>query len=95
MAIFHDGATDSLATSVLNSIEWRIRYNVLEGSCPDSHAFRQVIPGAVDADGIGVESGSFQIESAPIAGEQTTTISWHSDEGELRFRIVEVTPPQD
>ncbi|MDF5729744.1 MAG: hypothetical protein PUP92_17480, partial [Rhizonema sp. PD38] len=29
MAIFYDGATDSLATSVLNSIEWHIRYNVL------------------------------------------------------------------
>ncbi|MDF5733410.1 MAG: hypothetical protein PUP92_36890, partial [Rhizonema sp. PD38] len=87
MAIFFDGATDTLATSVLNSIEWRIRYNVLSGSCPDSHAFRQVVPNAVDADGIGVESGSFQIESAPIAGSQVTTISWYSDEGTIRLRI--------
>ncbi|MDF5730977.1 MAG: hypothetical protein PUP92_23975, partial [Rhizonema sp. PD38] len=60
-----------------------------------SPAFRQVIPGAVDSDGAWVESGTFQIESAPIAGEQTTTINWYSDEGELRFRIVEVTPPRD
>ncbi len=95
MALFFDGATDSLATGVLNSIEWRIRYNVLEGRCADSPAFRQLIPGAVDSEGVWLESGSFQIESAPIAGSQTTTINWPSDEGELRFRIVEITPPQD
>lgn len=95
MAMFFDGATDSLVTSVLNSIEWRIRYNLLEGRCPDSPAFRQVIPNAVDSRGVWLESGCFQIESAPITGEQKTTISWHSDEGEIRFRIIEITPPQD
>jgi|GEM_PF-3693814 len=95
MAMFFDGATDSLVTSVLNSIEWSIRYNLLRGRCADSPAFRQAIPGAVDSQGVWLESGRFQIESAPISGTQKTTISWYSDEGEIRFGIVSVTPAQD
>jgi hypothetical protein len=87
MAIFFDGATDNLVASVLNSIEWRIRYNILEGRCPDSPAFRQVIPGAV-SNGIHQPEGAFEITSSPISGSQKTTISWYSDEGTIRFHII-------
>ena len=71
MAMFFDGATDSLVTSVLNSIEWRIRYNLLEGRCPDSPAFRLAIPSTVDSQGVWLEFGCFQIESAPISGSHS------------------------
>lgn len=86
-----DGATDSLVVSVLNSIEWRIRYGVLQGDLQDSPAFRQTIPGAVDENGISKSSGEFTLQTGILAGEQTTTISWYSDEGTIRFRIIEIT----
>lgn len=94
MAMFFDGATDNLTASVLNSIEWRIRYNLLEGSCPDSPAFRQTIPGAIE-NGIWQSEGCFSIESSIVSGSQETTISWYADEGKIRFRIVKVNAPKE
>lgn len=77
-----------MTASVLNSIEWKFRYNVLQGSCKDSPAFRQAIPNGEK------DSGEFEIEAAPITGGQTTTISWYRDEGIIRLRIIEVTRPE-
>lgn len=86
--IFNDGMTDNIAASVLNSIEWKFRYNVLQGSCKDSPAFSQVIPNG------NKDSGEFEIEASAISGGQKSTISWYKDEGIVRFRIIEITRPQ-
>ncbi|KYC34914.1 hypothetical protein WA1_50275 [Scytonema hofmannii PCC 7110] len=95
MAMFFDGATDSLIASVLNSIEWEIRYNLLSGKCPDSPAFRQAIPGTILEDGTYLSEGCFSITSSIIAGSQKTTISWHTKNGEVHFYIDEITPKKD
>ena len=94
MAQFYDGITDSIVTRALNRIIWQISYNTLRGTCPNDIMFRDAIPGA-DANALGVypESGQFSITNPPAAGNQTTTISWYADGGEIRFRILSVTAP--
>lgn len=86
MAQFYDGRTDSLTTSVLNSIDWEIRYNVITGHCPDTSAFRAVVPNG------DLPEGEFEIESAPAAGSRKTKIFWYRDEGEIRLLVSSVTP---
>ena len=61
---------------------------MLQGSCMDSTAFRQTIPGG------NKDSGEFQIEASPLSGGQKSTISWHRDEASIHLRIIEVTRPQ-
>lgn len=84
--IFNDGMTDNVAASVLNSIEWRFRYNVLQGSCEDSPTFQAVVPDAKITD-----SGEFYIEASPLSGGQQTTIAWYRDEGKISLRIMRIT----
>lgn len=84
--IFNDGITNSVYDLVLNSIEWRLRYNVMEGSCKDSLAFQTVIPEANNAD-----SGEFCIEASPMTGGQQTTIAWYRNEGKISLRIMRIT----
>lgn len=86
--IFNNGVTDSVTTSILNSIEWKIRFGVLQGTCKDSPAFQNVIPDAKNAN-----SGKFYIEASSISGGQKTTIVWYRNERRINLRIVEVTYP--
>ncbi|NEU76840.1 hypothetical protein PI95_031115 [Hassallia byssoidea VB512170] len=92
MAMMFDGTTDSVLADVLNSIRWEIRYNTLCGICDDTPSLAVVIPGAdSDENGVFQSEGAFSIINAPAAGNQKTTIAWYRDEGQVRFRIVEVT----
>lgn len=86
--VFNNGIDDNITASIFNSIEWKFRYNILQGNCKDSPAFRQVIP---DGD---KDSGEFEIEASIVSGRQKSTISWYKDEGFIRFRIIEITRPQ-
>lgn len=86
--VFLDGINDSLLSSVLHSIEWRLSFGVLKGTCPDSPAFKAVIPNGTNDD------GKFVIESPPATGGQQTTIGWYRHEGKIHTRIIEVTHPQ-
>jgi len=87
--ISYNGVTDSPITLALSQITWQIRYNVLTGECPNNQIFREVI-----AKNSKKYEGQFTIQSAPIAGSQTTTINWHIDEERVRFSIESITPPQ-
>ncbi len=91
---FYNGATDSAQAYALHRIEWHFRYNVLCGTCQDDDLFRISIPGArADALGIYPSEGTFQVQSAPLSGEQITRISWYSDEGTIKLRVMSVSNP--
>ncbi|NJN07494.1 MAG: hypothetical protein HC815_05705 [Richelia sp. RM1_1_1] len=86
--VFNNGTTDSMTTSVLSSIKWKIHFGVTIGVCQETPAFSAVVP---DGD---KDSGEFYIKSSPLAGEQKTTIAWYRDESEINFKIIEITRPQ-
>ena len=78
----------------LHSIEWRISHNILIGYSPDTREFRTCIPGAeADEQGKLPDYGEFTLTSAPISGNQTTTIQWRSDEGQVTYSLLSVSLP--
>lgn len=85
---FNNGIDDNVVASILNSIEWKLRFNVMQGVCNNSTAFKKVIPGGEK------DSGKFEIESVPMTGGQKTTISWYRDESYIKFKVLEITKPQ-
>lgn len=85
MAIFHDGTTDSLQSSMLSSIKWQIRYGVMMGESFDSPAWKQVL---------GSENhGTYQWVSPEMAGSITYTVQWGREEGVVRFRLIDAVQP--
>lgn len=93
MAIFFDGTTDSLVSSMLASIKWEIRYGSLIGWSVDSPAWDQILGKE--------EHGTYQWSAAEVCGSTCHTVSWYRDDMDLedgcklvvKFRLIDAVQP--
>ena len=69
----------------LAQIEWTFTYGVFQGTLEDSESAVSIL-GKEDC-------GEFKIRSDELSGSQETTISWYRDEGNVKFRVLDVTKP--
>lgn len=69
----------------LAQIEWTFTYGVFQGTVEDSQSAVSVLGSK--------EQGKLHVCSSELSGNQETTISWYRDEGNIKFRVLDVTEP--